>query len=57
MIEKKQLRIVCKNDGAGTTTLADWSLAWIYSGFKSKMLVLLDKDEAGVKAKNNIEKK
>lgn len=56
MIEKKQLRIVCKNDGAGTTTLADWSLAWIYSGFKSKMLVLLDKDEAGVKAKNNIEK-
>lgn len=35
--------------------LADWALAWIYSGFKSKMLVLFDKDEAGVKAKNNIE--
>lgn len=56
MVEKKQLRIVCKNDGAGTTMLADWALAWIYSGFKSKMLVLFDKDEAGITAKNSIEK-
>lgn len=56
MLERKQLRIVCKNDGAGTTMLVDWALAWIYSGFKSKMLVLFDKDEAGIKAKNNIEK-
>lgn len=56
MVEKNQLRIVCKNDGAGTTMLADWALAWIYSGFKSKMLVLFDKDEAGITAKNSIEK-
>ena len=55
MIETNQLRIVCKNDGAGTTMLVDWALSWIYSGFKSKMLVLFDKDEAGIKAKNSIE--
>ena len=54
MLDEKQLRIVFKLDGAGTTQLCDWALAWIYSGFRSKMIILLDKDEAGVKAKNEI---
>lgn len=55
MVETNQLRVVCKNDGAGTRMLEDWVLAWIYSGFKSKMLVLFDKDKAGMSAKNRIE--
>ncbi len=55
LVEANQLRIICKNDGAGTAMLVDWVLAWIYSGFKSKMLALFDKDEAGIKAKNSIE--
>ena len=54
-IKNNELRIVYKNDGAGTTTLVDWAIAWIYSGFKSKLFILFDKDEAGVKAKNEIE--
>lgn len=54
-IEQKQLRIVYKNDGSGTTQLVDWVYAWIYSGFRSKMIVLFDKDGAGVKAKQEIE--
>jgi len=54
MLDENQLRIIYKFDGAGTTQLCDWALAWIYSGFRSKMVVLLDKDEAGLKAKNEI---
>lgn len=55
LLLNNKLRIVCKNDGAGTTVLADWALAWIYSGFRSKMFVLFDKDEAGETAKKAIE--
>lgn len=54
MLDEKQLRIIYKLDGAGTTQLCDWARSWIYSGFRSKMVVLLDKDEAGLKAKNEI---
>ena len=54
MLDEEQLRIIYKLDGAGTTQLCDWALAWIYSGFRSKMLILLDKDEAGKKARNEI---
>ncbi len=53
-LEKRELRIVYKQDGAGTTQLCDWALAWIYSGFRSKLYILLDKDEAGLKAKDEI---
>lgn len=55
MIENQELRIVCKNDGAGTSRLADWILAWIYSGFRSKMYALFDKDVAGKAAKQEVE--
>ncbi|MFR6065174.1 MAG: ATP-dependent nuclease [Eubacterium sp.] len=54
MIKNNKLRIICKNDGAGTTQLIDWAYAWIYSGFRSKMMILLDKDEAGINARNII---
>ena len=53
-LEERELRIVYKQDGAGTTQLCDWALAWIYSGFRSKLYILLDKDEAGLKAKDEI---
>lgn len=54
MLNDGKLRIICKNDGAGTKVLEDWVFAWIYSGFRSKIMVLLDKDEAGIKARNDI---
>lgn len=55
LIDNNRLRIVCKNDGAGCTQLTDWILAWVYSGFKSKMFALFDKDSAGIAAKQEIE--
>ena len=54
MLNDGKLRIICKNDGAGTKVLEDWVFAWIYSGFRSKIMVLLDRDEAGIKARNDI---
>lgn len=53
-LDNNSLRIVYKQDGAGTTQLCDWALSWIYSGFRSKMLILLDKDAAGQKAHSEI---
>ena len=53
-LDQQELRIVYKLDGAGTTQLCDWALAWIYSGFRSKMYILLDKDQAGKKARDEI---
>ncbi|MDE6947364.1 MAG: ATP-binding protein [Anaeroplasmataceae bacterium] len=53
-LDQQELRIIYKLDGAGTTQLCDWAAAWIYSGFKSKVYVLLDKDYAGRKAREEI---
>lgn len=53
-LDHNKLRIVYKLDGAGTTQVYEWALAWIYSGFRSKMLILLDKDEAGIKTRDEI---
>ena len=47
------LRIV---PAGGTTQTVDKAFAWLYSGFKSKFYILLDKDRAGFEAKNKIEK-
>lgn len=55
LIDSQKIRIICKNGGAGTTSLVDWTFAWIYSGFKSKLFVLFDKDAAGIEAKNELE--
>lgn len=55
LIESQKLRIIYKNDGAGTKTIVDWALAWVYSGFRSKLMILLDKDQAGIKAKNELQ--
>lgn len=53
-LNKQELRMVYKLDGAGTTQLCDWALSWIYSGFRSKMYILLDHDSAGIDARNEI---
>ena len=53
-LDRQELRIIYKLDGAGTTQLCDWALSWIFSGFRSKMYILLDKDSAGIKARNEI---
>lgn len=53
-LDSHELRIIYKLDGAGTTQLCDWALSWLYSGFRSKMYILLDKDSAGNKAKSEI---
>ena len=49
-----ELRILYKLDGAGTTQVEDWALSWLYSGFRSKLYILLDKDAAGKAARTNI---
>ncbi len=51
-LDSGNLRIV---SAGGTTQIVDWAFAWIYSGFKSKLFILLNKDDAGRKAKNLIE--
>lgn len=55
MIIDGTLRILTKEEGCGTTQLHDWALAWTYSGFRNKLFILFDKDEAGKKAKSDIE--
>ena len=55
LIENKKLRILTKEDGCGTTQLVGWIKAWRYSGFKSKIYALFDKDIAGINAKNELD--
>lgn len=55
LIADNKLRIITKDTGCGTTQLSDWALAWIYSGNRSRLFILLDKDEAGIKAKQETE--
>lgn len=54
LLDNGTIRIIYKLDGAGTTQICDWGLAWIYSGFRSKMYILLDSDEAGILARSEI---
>lgn len=57
MIDNDELRIVTQDEGAGTTLIKNWVIAWLHSGNKSKMMAVFDKDLAGGKAfqeiKNN----
>jgi len=55
LIENKKIRIFTNDDGCGTTQLVKWIHTWKYSGFKSKIYVLFDKDLAGKKAKLEID--
>ncbi len=57
MIDNDELRIITQDEGAGTTLIKNWVIAWLHSGNKSKMMAVFDKDLAGGKAfqeiKNN----
>lgn len=53
-IKEGKLRIFSKEGAGGCKKLIDWTYAWIYSGNASKAIVLFDKDEAGILAKNEL---
>lgn len=53
-IKEGKLRIFSKEGEGGCKKLIDWTYAWIYSGNASKAIVLFDKDEAGILAKNEL---
>ena len=55
MIAENKLRILTKEEGCGTSQLVAWVKAWRYSGFKSKIYALFDKDEAGINGKNELD--
>ena len=46
MLNSNQLRVYTKENEGGCRKLIDWTYAWIYSGNKSKALILFDKDIA-----------
>lgn len=54
LIDNGQLRVFTKEGEGGCKALVDYSLAWILSKNKSKLVVLLDKDSAGIKAHDEI---
>jgi len=52
------LRIVTREDrGCGTSLLVEWAVAWIHMNYSSKAVFLLDADEAGKSARQEIIKK
>ncbi len=54
MLEKGELRIVTEESAAGTILIKKWVLAWLYAGYKSKMMAIFDKDEAGDKVTKDL---
>jgi predicted ATP-dependent endonuclease of OLD family len=52
-IANNKLRILT-DKSCGTNQLSKWVQAWIVSGFNSKLYVLLDCDESGIKVHNEI---
>lgn len=55
LIAENKMRILTKEEGCGTSQLVEWVKAWKYAGFKSKIFVLFDKDEAGRVAKKDLD--
>lgn len=54
VLENKKMRLFTMEGHGGVTQMVNWVKAWKYSGFKSKLYVLFDKDLAGKKAKAEI---
>lgn len=54
-IEDGKLRLFTMEGNGGTTQMVNWVKAWKYSGFKSKLYLLFDKDAAGRMAKIEID--
>jgi AAA15 family ATPase/GTPase len=56
LIQDNKLRILTKDEGCGTTQLTRWVKAWNLTGFTSKIYALFDKDNAGIDAKQEIDR-
>lgn len=54
MLDNGTLRVLTK-DECGTTQLHDWAIAWSYSGYKSRLFILFDRDPAGRQVKSELE--
>ena len=54
-LQGNHLRFSYKESTGGCKTLSDWVMSWVYCGFKSKAIAIFDKDEAGLKAKEEVE--
>lgn len=52
--ENKKMRLFTMEGHGGVSQMINWVKAWKYSGFKSKLYILFDKDLAGKKAKEEI---
>jgi hypothetical protein len=50
----REMLIITRPEGCGTSLLCDWAIAWLHMGFSAKAYVLLDHDAAGIKAKSTI---
>lgn len=53
-LENRKMRLFTMEGHGGVTQMINWVKAWKYSGFKSKLYILFDKDPAGKKAKEEI---
>lgn len=56
LLNSNQLRIFTKEGQGGTSQISDWAKSWIYSGNTSKFYILFDKDIAGIKAHDSLNK-
>ena len=56
LIREGRIRILTRDEGCGTTQLRNWAEAWNLVGFKNKLYILFDKDKAGKRAKDEIDK-
>lgn len=54
LISKNKLRIFTRDDGCGTTSVANWVIAWSHMGYKSNLAAIFDTDPAGARAKAKI---
>lgn len=55
-MKQGNLNIVTREEnGCGVNLLVDWAIAWMHMNYNSKAVVLLDSDEAGLKAKKAID--
>lgn len=55
-MKQGNLNVVTREEnGCGVNLLVDWAIAWMHMNYNSKAVVLLDSDEAGLKAKKAID--
>ena len=54
-LDANVLRVFTKIGAGGTSNMVSFAKSWIYSGNKSRLFLLLDKDKAAIKAKADLE--